>query len=393
MNYDKAFLPAEFRRRVDEVKKRMESAGLDLLLCQDPANMFYLTGFDSWSFYVPQVVMVHTDLDMPIWFGRPIDAKSALFTTYLSEDSVLSYSEKLLHHPEFHPYDELCQLIISRGWGSNRIGVELDTHYYTARAHQHIVRGLPNARLVDSKELVNWARLVKSDAEVAYMREAGRILSNTMREAIAMLKPGVPQYEIAADVYRSQTRGIDGKYGDYTSCVPLIQVGEGTTTPHLTWSAEKLPDSALIQMELAAAHRHYHACLSRAVHLGKPPQAVQRLAEVIVEGGDLALEHVKPGVLVEEIAAVYQKVLQRNGYSKDSRVGYSIGIGYPPDWGERTISIRAGETTPLQAGMCFHFQSGVWVEDFGAAISESFVVTDKGAERLCDVERRLIVVD
>lgn len=393
MNYEKAFLPAEFRRRVDNVKKRMDAAGLDLLVCQDPANLFYLTGFDSWSFYTPQVVLVHVESDMPIWFGRPIDAKSAHITTDLPAENIIGYSEALVHHPDLHPYDELCELIISRGWGSNRIGVEMDTHYYSARAHQHLAKGLPNAHFSDSRELVNWVRLVKSEAELAYMREAGRIISNTMRHAIDQLKPGVPQYEVIAEIYRTQINGVDGKFGDYTSLCPLIQVGEGTSTPHLTWSDEKLPSSGLVVMELGAARRHYTTPLTRTMYIGKPPEAVARLAEVIVEGGNISLEAAKPGVPVEDVAAVYQKLLKKNGYSKDSRVGYSIGIGYPPDWGERTISIRAGEKTILQAGMCFHFQSGVWLDDFGAAVSESFVVTDKGGERLSDVDRRLIVLD
>ena len=129
------------------------------------------------------------------------------------------------------------------------------------------------------------------------------------------------------------------------------------------------------------------------MHIGKPPEEIARLAEVIVEGGDAALAAARPGATCEEVEAVWQAVLNRNGYNKESRVGYSIGINYPPDWGERTASLRTGDKTVLQAGMCFHFQSGVWLEDFGAAISEPFVVTDRGGERLSNVARELIVID
>ena len=75
-----------------------------------------------------------------------------------------------------------------------------------------------------------------------------------------------------------------------------------------------------------------------------------------------------------------------------SRVGYSIGLAFPPDWGERTASIRDGDQTVLQEGMCFHFQSGVWLAEHGAAISEPFVVGTNGGERLCDVRRELVVI-
>ena len=90
---------------------------------------------------------------------------------------------------------------------------------------------------------------------------------------------------------------------------------------------------------------------------------------------------------------VWQQVLRRNGLKKDSRVGYSIGLNYPPDWGERTASLRPGDKTELQAGMCFHFQSGMWLDSYGAAISEPFVVTESGGERLCSVERELIIIN
>jgi Xaa-Pro aminopeptidase len=393
MSYDKPFQKTEYQRRVSDVKHRMQAAGFDLLICQDPANMAWLTGFDGWSFYTPQAVLVHLEETSPLWFGRAQDAKSAHMTTDLPGENIVPFSEPLVHHPLRHPFDELCELIIARGWSSARIGVELDAHYYTARAHQHIVNGLPNAQISDNHEIVNWARLVKSDAELVYMREAGRIVSETMNKALDRLRPGVRQFEVIADVYHGQITGYDDKFGDYTSLCPLIQVGEGTSTPHLTWTADPLPDSGLIVMEIGAARRHYHAPLTRTAHIGTPPDAVEHLAKVIVEGGDVALEAARPGVTCEEVEAVWQAVLKRHGYSKESRVGYSIGLNFPPDWGERTASLRPGDKTELQAGMCFHFQSGVWLESFGTAVSEPFVVSENGGQRLCDVRRELIIID
>lgn len=393
MSYSKPFDKTEYQQRVNKVKHSMQSVGFDLLICQDPASMGWLTGFDGWSFYTPQAVLVHLNESSPIWFGRAQDAKSAHITTDIPTDNIIGFSEGLVHHPTGHPFDELCALVIARGWGSARIGVELDAHYYTARAHQHIVKGLPNATISDNHEIVNWARLVKSDAELVYMREAGRIVTDTMNKAISRLQPGVRQFEVIADVYHTQITGFDNKYSDYTSLCPLIQVGEGTSTPHLTWTDAPLPDSGLIVMEIGAARRHYHAPLTRTMHIGKPPAAIEKLADVIIEGGDRALEAAKPGVTCEEVEAIWQNVLKRHGYSKESRVGYSIGLNYPPDWGERTASLRPGDQTVMQAGMCFHFQSGMWLDDFGAAISEPFVVTDNGGEHLSHVARELIVIN
>mgnify|MGYP001811852541 FL=1 len=393
MAYQKSFEKSEYADRVARTKQRMRKAGFELLLCQDPANMCYLTGFDGWSFYTPQCVLVHIDEEMPIWFGRAQDAKSAHITTDLPAANIISFSEPLVHHPTQHPFDELCEYINSRSWSKATIGIELDAHYYTARAHRHLVAGLPDASISDNQELVNWVRLVKSENEISYMREAGQICSAVMKRAIELLKPGTPQNEIIAAVYQGQVLGLPGKFGDYTSLCPLIQVGEGTSTPHLTWSDEPLPADSLVVMEIGAARRHYHAPLTRTMHLGKPPAEVSRLAEVIVTGVDAALEVSRPGTSCEEVERVWQDVLNKNGYRKESRVGYSIGLNFPPDWGERTASLRPGDKTVLEQGMCFHFQSGVWLDDFGAAVSEPFVITDTGGERLCDVHRGLVVID
>ena len=392
MGFTHAFEASEFERRVRDVQTRMQEAGFDLLICQDPANMAWMTGFDGWSFYTPQAVVVHQDEAAPLWFGRAQDAKSAHITTTLPPDNIIAFSEPLVHHATKHPFDELCDLIKSRGWGTARIGVDLDAHYYTARAHQHIVSGLPDATVSDNRELVNWARLVKSEAELVYMREAGHIITDTMNNALANLKPGVRQYQVIADVYHDQITGFDHKFGDYTSLCPLIQVGEGTSTPHLTWTEEPLPDQGLVVMELGAARRHYHAPLTRTAHIGKPPDQMARLTDAIIESGDRAIEAMKPGTTCEEVEAIWQRVLNSHGFEKPSRVGYSIGLNYPPDWGERTASLRPGDRTVLQAGMCFHFQSGVWLDDFGAAISEPVIVTEQGGERLCSVPRELVVI-
>ncbi|WP_368912085.1 M24 family metallopeptidase [Taklimakanibacter deserti] len=387
------FSRAEYAQRLSQVKTRMDKAGFDLIICQDPANMGWLTGYDGWSFYVPQCVLVHQEEETPIWFGRAQDAKSAHFTTYLPARNIVPFSEKLIQHPVGHPYDELAELIRARGWGKARIGVEMDAHYYTARCHAHLTKGLPEARFSNNGDLVNWARLVKSEAELTFMREAGRICTHAMNSAIAKMKPGVPQYQVIAEIYHAQTMGVGGIGGDYAAICPLMPVGEGTSTPHLTWTDEPLPNSGLVMLEIAGVRRRYHAPLTRTMHLGKAPKEIGDVAKAVVEGVDAGLAKARPGNTAAEVEAAWQAVLRKHGLKKESRVGYPVGLAYPPDWGERTASLRPGDETVLDAGMCFHIQSGVWLADFGVAISESFVVTDKGGERLTDVARELIVID
>jgi ectoine hydrolase len=387
------FTDAEYSSRISEVKRRMLEAGFDLLVCQDPANINWLTGYDGWSFYVPQCVLVHLEEERPIWFGRAQDEKSALLTTGLPDRNVVPFSEFLVQNPDGHPYDELAALIRSRGWGSANIGVEMDAHYYTARCHAHLVKGLPDARFSNNGDLVNWARLVKSEAELTLIREAAAICSHAMDKTLGKMRPGVPQNHVIADLYHAQIMGVDGLGGDYAAICPLMPVGEGTATPHLTWTEDPLPSSGLAILEIAGVRKRYHAALTRTVHFGKPPQRYLDIARAIVDGVDAGLEKACSGNAAEEVEAAWQKVLRSRGLRKDSRVGYPVGLAYPPDWGERTASLRPGDHTELQPGMCFHMMAGVWLGDFGISISESFVVTDRGGEKLCTAPRELIIID
>lgn len=393
MSASRIFTDREYARRLADVKERMEKAGFDLIVCQDPANMCWLTGYDGWSFYVPQCVLVHLEEDRPIWFGRAQDRRSAEMTTGLPAQNIVPFSEHLVQQPDVHPYDELADLIRARGWAKARIGVEMDAHYYTARCHAHLAAGLPDARFANNHDLVNWARLVKSGEELALIREAGAICSHAMLRGIGKMRPGVPQNHVVAEIYHAQIMGVPGAGGDYTAICPLMPIGERTSTPHLTWTDEQLPDSGLAIIEIAGARRRYHAALTRTVHFGKPPQHLLDMAKAIVDAVDAGLELARPGHTAEEVEAAWQAVLKKNGLKKESRVGYPVGLAYPPDWGERTASLRPGDRTEMQPGMCFHFMAGVWLENYGVAISEPFVVTERGGDKLCDVPRELIVID
>ena len=103
MTYQKAFDSSEYKARLFKVKQLMNEKGFDMLICQDPANMCWLTGFDGWSFYTPQAVLVLLSEECPIWFGRKQDAKSATITTDIPESNIIPFSEPLVHHKELHP--------------------------------------------------------------------------------------------------------------------------------------------------------------------------------------------------------------------------------------------------------------------------------------------------
>ena len=165
------FSREEFAARTDKARKAMEAAGVDLLIVSDPSNMAWLTGYDGWSFYVHQAVVLPID-DAPVWFGRSQDANGAKRTVWMPVDRIESYADHYVQSTERHPMQVLAEILRRRGWDKRRIGVEMDNYYFSAAAYASLVGHLPNARFVDATGLVNWQRAVKSPTEIEYMRRA-----------------------------------------------------------------------------------------------------------------------------------------------------------------------------------------------------------------------------
>jgi ectoine utilization protein EutD len=385
------FDKAEFSARLERTKARMRAAGLDALLVSDPANMNYLTGYDGWSFYVHQGVVVALDRAEPMWIGRGQDVNGARLTTVLGEDSIRGYSDDHVQSTVKHPMQFVAGVLREAGLSAARIGVEADCCYFTARAAEVLRSELPRARIDDAGVLVNWVRAVKSDAEIALMREAARITEEIMRQAIAAIGPGVRQCDVAAVIQATGTRGADAYGGDYPAIVPLMPTGVGTSCPHITWRDEPFAAGTGTTIEIAGVRHRYHVPLTRTVHLGDPPERMRRAADIVVEGIDAALAAAKPGALARDVHAAWTRTIERHGLYKDSRCGYSIGLNYPPDWGERTISLRATDETVLEPGMTLHFMPGIWQDDWGISISEPILIAASGAEPFCAFPRRLFV--
>lgn len=91
--------------------------------------------------------------------------------------------------------------------------------------------------------------------------------------------------------------------------------------------------------------------------------------------------------------AAWRRVIARYGIEKESRCGYAIGLSYPPNWGERTMSLRLGDRTVLEPGMTFHLIPAIWRDGWGPEITESFLVTAGAAEPFCSYPRQLFVKD
>jgi ectoine hydrolase len=387
------FETTEYLDRLRRTKEAMAERGYEILIIVDPSNMNYLSGYDGWSFYVWQALIVAQDHDQPVWIGRGQDANAARVTTYIEPANIVPYPDDFVQSEVKHPMEYVAGQVIARGWDRGTIGLEMDNYYFTARGFAALQDNLPNARFEDSRGLVNWIRIIKSETEIAYMRQAARLVELGMRAGIDAILPGVRQCDAVAAIYDAQIRGTKEFGGDYPAIAPLLPTGIGTSTPHLTWTDDPFKDGEATILELAGCRRRYHCPMARTVQLGKPPERVAEVALVVLEGLNAAIDAARPGVLAEDVEAAWRGVIERHGIVKESRIGYSTGCSYPPDWGERTVSFRPGDKTELRPAMTLHLIPGIWMDDFGIEISECILITETGAEPLCDFPRELVVKD
>ncbi|MCC3304289.1 ectoine hydrolase DoeA [Sneathiella sp. HT1-7] len=389
---DLPFSLLEYQQRIAKARISMAKNGIDLLIVTDPSNMAWLTGYDGWSFYVHQCVILPMDGN-PLWFGRKQDANGALRTTFLSEDNILFYADNYVQSTERHPMDYLSIVLTDRGFGNAVIGVEMDNYYFSAAAYMSLVNHLPNAEFKNATALVNWCRAVKSEQELIYMRRAGRIVEEMHKRIFEKIEPGLPKNELVAEIYDTGIRGADGFGGDYPAIVPLLPSGADAAAPHLTWDDKPMKSGQGTFFEIAGCYRRYHAPLSRTIFLGKPSQTFIDADKAVQEGMEAGLEKAQAGNTCEDIANAFFAILKKYGIHKDNRTGYPIGLSYPPDWGERTMSLRLGDKTVLEPGMTFHFMTGLWMDDWGMETTESIIITEGAPDFLASVPRELMVKD
>ncbi|TAM95559.1 MAG: M24 family metallopeptidase, partial [Rhizobiaceae bacterium] len=250
------------------------------------------------------------------------------------------------------------------------------------------------ADLVDATALVNWQRGVKSAEEIAFMRKAARIAETIVDHAVARTEPGLRKNELVSEILSKAVLGVGEDWGDYAALVPLLPSGPDASAPHLTWDGRPFKKGEATFFEIAGCYRRYHTPFCRTVFLGKPPQKMLDAEAALVEGLEAGLEAARAGNTAGDIARALGAPLERAGIERGARAGYPIGLSYPPDWGERTISIRTEDNTVLKPGMTFHFMPGLWMKDWGLEITESILIRESGpAECFCSRPRKMFVKD
>ena len=378
-----AFEPEEFVRRYDAVQAAMNVLGLDALLIRGPENITYFIGYETPGYYKYHCVVVPANGE-PVFLVRDFE--------WLNTPE-FSWSGRIAKVYDWdHPPSVTANILMQLGLNDGkRIGVEKQCFYYTVDEHETLVRRMPGNDFVDATQILWDARMIKSDAEIGVMRRSAALVDKAMRAGFEATKAGMSGDRINAIVNYSL---LDGG-GEYMGLPPFVLAGERSCLPHQTGGANVLARDDVMYFEISASQRRYSAALMHTIFLGTPKPEWVTAAQACIEALQAAMEVIKPGVTAHEADTAARAVTTRAGVGAyhRNRLGYSIGINYPPDWGEgEIISLRQDEHRPLQEGMTFHMPLlCLKYREYGIGFSETIVVTKKGCERMSKIPRHMIV--
>lgn len=376
----------EYLRRLSLVKTEMARREIDAFVVTSPANITYLSGHTAFTSYVPQGLVISMHEEEPTFMLRRQDGPAAIHQSFLNRNNVIGYPEKFIANPEKDGYDVIIDFLHDHGFADRGVGIEPSfLTVKTGQAGEKFKTRLPKARIVDCSKVVDWIRIVKSDLEIAVMRDAAAIADAAIMRAAEVILPGVREADAAAEIIGTLIRGANGKPGTAVAHY-LMCASPRTGTPHIRWTDDVFHENSQVNLEIGGVRHGYTAALMRTYIIGKPSDRLRRLHEAELAGLQAALDRVRPGVTCSDVASAFNRALEKHGFSKESRCGYPIGI----DWAEATASIREGDTTVLKPNMTFHLMLGNWVdEEFGYVISETFRVSDTGVEVLTSAPQKL----
>ena len=371
-----AFSTDEFAARLARVRERMQVLDIDVLLVNTPENIYYLTGYQTSGYFAYQALIIGETCP-PTLLIRHLERGNVAEYSWLTDVATWKEGDDVVAMT--------LDLLRAAGADNKSVALEKASWFLTVAVAEALMAGLSSSRIVDARHLVERVRLVKSAAELEFLRRAARIAELEQRTAWSAISATACEADIAAAVFRA---GINAGC-EYTGLPHHIMSGDRYEVGHANWSGKQIRRGELVLLELYGCVERYHATQMRTVSVGPPSDAARRAADLIIAAQDAALAAMRPGASARDIDAAVRRPIRRIRPDYVNRTGYSIGIGFPPRTGEwDTADFNELEDWPLRENMVFHMLA--LAQGFG--ISETVLVTKTGIERLTVQNPRELVV-
>jgi Xaa-Pro dipeptidase len=367
------FSDAEIDGRLARVREGIVAQELEAAVFASPENIFYLTGLDHWGYFAPHLLIV------------PLDGRPVLVTRAMERVTI----EKQVRAAEFRGHsdsetaaDLAARALVELGLAGKRIGLE----YWTSGLSHGLALRLEGqfpARWEDISNLVDAMRRVKSPEEQALMRRAAAVTDAAAGAAIAAIRDGAAEQEVAAECVAAMIRAGGHAPGFGPFIRPAARLGE----EHTTWGDGVYRAGEPVFLELSGCISRYHAPLGRLVRVGSIKDEDAAMADVTARAFGAVVKALKPGVKARDVYAAWQAIVDEAGLSHYRRhhCGYLVGVGQPPSWtgGNSVTGLRHDSDLVIETGMSFHILS--WLMGTGRGddfVSNTVLLTEAGAEVL-----------
>lgn len=381
------FERSEFDGRMAATRALMRREGLDALLVFGQETHFYLSGFDTNGFVFFQCAVVTADDgDVPVLLTRRPDLEQARRTS-THTDIRLWYDR-----PGMDPSRELHAILDEKGLKGARIGIEMRSFGLTADNYALIQARLAGwCELVDASNLVRGLRVIKSPAEIAYVRQSAELADRSLEAMIAAAGPGAFEGDVAA----AGAVPILAGGGDPPPSGPVLGSGDRALLIRSATGYRVMDPVDQLTIELAASYRHYCACLMRTIAIGKAGPAQRRMFDVTLEAITAMTDAARAGLTIGGIDDAHRAVFDRHGFghARMAACGYSLGATYRPSWMDVPPMIYSGNEMEIRPGMVL-FLHAILI-DAGAGLAMSLghtILTREGApEVLSRVQPEFVI--
>ncbi|HVJ32248.1 MAG TPA: Xaa-Pro peptidase family protein [Terriglobia bacterium] len=371
LHFPEAELADRRRRTIEAMQKR----GLDGLLMFRQESMYYLTGYDTFGYVFFQCLYLGADGRLMLLTRAP-DLRQAQHTSDIGDVRVW------IDAPNADPAGELREYLRRFDLAGKTLGVEWEAYGLTARNGMRLQAAMDGfADLVDASDLVTRLRLIKSPAELTYVREAARLADLALDEAHRLAAPGADEGEILAAMQSIIIRNG----GDDSANEFIIGSGNDALLCRYKTGRRKLSPQDQLTLEFAGVYRHYHAALMRTIPIGTPPARQVEMHEVAVDALEACKEALRPGNTAGAVFDAHAKVLDQAGYQahRMNACGYSLGTTFAPNWMDWPMFYH-GNPEILQPGMVYFIHLIIFDSDRGLAMTngQTCLVTEGACEVL-----------
>ena len=378
------FTREEFAERRARACEEMRKAGLYGLLIFRQESMYWLSGYDTSGYSMFQGMYLGADGALAL-LTRSADLRQARLTSIVEDIRIWTDREGA------DPAGELRDMVSDYGGRGKRIGAEYHAYGLTAQRGKMVDIAFAGfCELVDASDLVRLLRLVKSPAELAYLREAGRLVDEACAISRRLTVPGAAVGSVYGEMISAIMRGD----GDPSASRWPMGSGEEALLVRYHTGHGTVGARDQVQFEIAAAYRHYHAALMYVILTGEPDPRYFHMFDACAEAFDACEAALRPGNTVGAVFDAHARVLTKAGYANHflDACGYTMGATYPPTWMDWPM-LYAGEPQVLAPNMVFFLHMILLNSDTGLSMSlgETAIVTEAGCEPISNAPRRLLV--